>query len=82
MLEKTADWCHNWRLRVNFDKRKVYIVEKYKYLGVIFDQGLNLESNSEVLSSSANRALGAAVNKYKTLGGLGFSTYTAMFNNL
>jgi hypothetical protein len=49
---------------------------------VYFDYCLSFKHATDVLSSSAARALGAVINKHKAVGGFGFSLYTKLFNNL
>ena len=57
-------------------------VQQYKYLGVYFDYCLTFKYATDVLSSSASRALGVVINKHKAIGGFGYSTYTKLFDNL
>ena len=55
-------------------------VSKYKYLGVIFDQHLDYKVTAETLAGAGGRALGAILAKYKKLNGLGYSTFTKLYN--
>jgi hypothetical protein len=55
-------------------------VDKYKYLGVILDEFLNFDSNAEVLSAAASRALGAVINKFKCFKNAGYNTYYKLFH--
>ena len=43
------------------------IVSHYKYLGIIFDEYLNFETNASTLSGAALRALGGIKSKLKNL---------------
>ena len=57
------------------------IVQQYKYLGVIVNEYVDLDVTAQVLSDSANRALGAIINKYKSINGLGYFTYTKLYQS-
>lgn len=57
------------------------VVNQYKYLGVILNEFLDYSVTAKVLADSANRALGAIINKYKSINGLGYYTYTRMFQS-
>ena len=52
----------------------------YKYLGVHFNEFLDYEKNSDMLSSSGLRALGALIGKYKILPEMGYDTFYKCFN--
>jgi hypothetical protein len=60
--------------------QKLNIVDQYKYLGVVLNENLNYNITARVLSDAANRGLGSLINKYKHINGLGFNTYTKLFN--
>ena len=55
-------------------------VDKYEYLGIVMDEFLVFNTTASVLAESGGRALGAIYSKYKHNRGLGFKTYTRMFN--
>ena len=57
------------------------IVENYKYLGIIINEYMDYDKVAKTLADAANRALGAVINKYKSLNGLGYYTYTKLFNS-
>ncbi len=57
----------------------VDIVERYKYLGLVFDEFLDFNVTAGTLADSAGRALGAIYSKFKILKGLGYKTYTKMY---
>jgi hypothetical protein len=48
-------------------RKDLQIVQRYKYLGLVFDEYLNYKVSAEVLADSGGRALGAIINKYKTI---------------
>jgi hypothetical protein len=54
--------------------------EIYTYLGVLFQENLNFQVNANLLAESAGRALGSIISKYKSLKGMGFATFTKLFN--
>jgi hypothetical protein len=58
----------------------ISVVDRYKYLGVIVNDTLHFNVIANVLADAGGRALGAIINKYKKLGGLGYYTYTTMYN--
>ena len=60
---------------------KLEIVHQYKYLGVVLDEYLDYKTTTEILASSAGRALGSVINKVKSNKDLGFQTYTTLYNN-
>ncbi len=57
------------------------IVEEYKYLGIVLNELLDYDVTAQVLSDAANRALGSVINKYKSINGLGYNTYTRFFQS-
>lgn len=56
-------------------------VEKYKYLGVFFDEFLLFDTHGEVMTKSGGRALGSVIAKYKKLENMGYDTYTKLFDS-
>ncbi len=56
------------------------VVRRYRYLGVILNDTLDFNVIVNVLADGWCRALGAIINKYEKLGGLGYYTYTTMYN--
>ncbi len=55
--------------------------KEYKYLGVYFNEYLDYNSTSEHFVSSAERALGSIVAKYKKFPEMGYSTFTKLYDN-
>ena len=53
----------------------------YKYLGVLFDEFINFESNASLLADAAGRALGAIRSKLKHLKQSGYKTFNTLFNS-
>jgi hypothetical protein len=56
-------------------------VDKYRYLGVYLSEHLEYDIMSNNLATAAGRALGSLVNKYKSIKGLGYYTFTKMYNS-
>ena len=54
-------------------------VSDYKYLGFLMNEHLNNNSGVDVLSKSAGRALGGLINKFRYIKGMGFKTYSTIF---
>ncbi len=57
------------------------VVNQYKYLGVILNEFVNFNVIADILSDIANRALGAIISNYKHINGLGYYTYTQLYNS-
>ncbi len=57
------------------------IVEQYKYLGIVIDEHVNYDVTVQILANAANRALGAVINKFKCINGLGYYTYSKLFHS-
>ncbi len=57
------------------------VVDRYKYLGIVFDEHLDYNVTAAVLADSAGRALGAIYNKFKLNKGFGYSTYTKLYES-
>ena len=56
-------------------------VSQYKYLGIILNEFVDYNITVRTLADAANRALGSVINKYQTINGLGYYTYTSLFNS-
>ena len=56
-------------------------VDKYKYLGVVFDEHLTYNGCAEVLAEAGSRALGALFNKVVSMKGIGFKAFTKLYNS-
>ncbi len=56
-------------------------IEQYKYLGLVLNEFLDFNIAAQVLSDAANRALGSIINKCKVINGLGYYTYTRLFQS-
>ena len=68
-------------MQFTISNQLVEIVDKYKYLGLLFDEHLKYQDASNALSVAGGRALGSLISKFKNLGNLGFHTYTKYMEN-
>jgi hypothetical protein len=58
---------------------KLDIVSKYKYLGCQMDEHLCLNTSGNSLAEASGRALGKLLGKYYNNKGLGYKTYTTLY---
>ena len=65
----------------SFGDAPLKTVPTYKYLGVLFDEFINFESNASLLADAAGRALGAIRSKLKHLKQSGYKTFNTLFNS-
>jgi hypothetical protein len=63
-----------------YGNEQLEYVNKYKYLGTVLDYSLNFDVTAEMLANSANRALGGIFSKFKENKGLGYKSYTKLYN--
>ncbi len=54
----------------------------YKYLGLWFQERLDLQYTASELAKSASRALGVIICKFKAVGGLAYGVYNTLYENL
>ncbi len=64
-----------------FDRVSFHIVEKYKYLGNIFNEHLDFKVISTVLAGAAGRALESVISKFKALKNIGYNTFFKMYHS-
>ena len=55
------------------------VVEQYRYLGVVMQENLDYKITGNKLAEGANRALGKLLGKYYSNKGLGYKTYSALY---
>ena len=82
---KIIHFRHSCKRRTNFhftlSNKHIEITDKYKYLGLIFDEYLKYHDACSTLSVAGGRALGSLLGKFKHLGNLGYHTYTKYMEN-
>ncbi len=71
----------NTNFNFKFDGVSLDIVEKYKYLGNIFNEYLDFKVISTVLAGAAGRALGSVISKFKTFKNIGHNTFFKMYHS-
>ncbi len=64
-----------------FDTVSLDIVEKYKYLGHMFNEHLDFNVISTVLAGAVGRALGSVISKFKALKNIGYNTFFKMYHS-
>ena len=69
--------------RINFylSNQLVERVKQYKYLGVILHEHVDFGVTAEVLAGAGGRALGSILHKYKQIKGLGYYTYSKLYQS-
>jgi len=55
-------------------------VKEYKYLGLVFNEHFDWNKTVSFLSSSAGRALGAVIAKFRHLKDVGYNTFAKLYN--
>lgn len=56
-------------------------VDKYKYLGVVFHEKMDISHNCDVLSKAGGRALGSIINRIHGLKEFGFKSYEKLYDS-
>jgi hypothetical protein len=69
------------RSRANFNCgcKPISFIDRYKYLGLIFNEYLDMSETVKNVAQSANRALGLLIAKVKANGGVPFDVYTKLY---
>ena len=67
-FRKDSANCSNFVFKLG--DNNLQTVNKYKYLGLVFNQHIDIGKMAHVSANSGNRALGAIINKFNHLGGL------------
>ena len=80
---KTVHFRSAARPRSNFpftlNNHSVECVDRYKYLGIVLDEHLLFNVTASVLANSGSRALASIYTKFDKLKGLGFQTYSKLY---
>ena len=69
------------QFQFQYNSQAIKMVDRYKYLGMVFNEFLDYKITSNVLADSGGRALGALYSKFKYNNGLGFDTYTKLYES-
>jgi hypothetical protein len=54
-------------------------VHEYKYLGLYLNEFLDYKQTAKYLADAASRATGSMISKFKSLGNVGFKTYSKLY---
>ena len=60
----------------------IHVIDKYKYLGLIFTEHLDYQYMAKSVADSANRALGVLIVKAKANGGMPFECFSKLYDSL
>ena len=63
----------------NVGSSNIEMIDKYKYLGLVLDEHLDFNNTASFIASSAGRALGGICSKFSQMRGMGYNTYTKLF---
>ncbi len=61
---------------------QLQVVDKYRYLGLIYTEFLSYDDMAKFLAQSATRALGLVIAKCKVHGGVPFNVFTPLYDAL
>ena len=56
--------------------------DKYKYLGLVLNEHLNLNVTAKMVAQSASRALGLVIAKCKVAGGVPYKVFTKLYDSI
>ena len=69
------------KFEFKIDNCTLDIDNSYRYLGVIFDEHLDIDKCAKTLSDAAGRALGSIITKFKQFKNIGYKTFTKLYNS-
>ncbi len=61
---------------------EIFVVDKYKYLGLVFSEFLDYGQMAKLVAQSAHRALGLLVTKCKSHGDMPFTCFSKLYDHL
>ncbi len=62
-------------------EHEVKKVDKYKYLGVYFNEYFDYQTIANTLSGAAGRTLGSVISKFNSFRNVGFKTYSKLYHS-
>jgi hypothetical protein len=68
--------------RFKFGKENIMIIDRYKYLGLWFEEHLDLSLTVREVAKSASRALSGIIAKYNKIGGMSYSCFTKLYESI
>jgi hypothetical protein len=60
----------------------IEVVDRYRYLGLVFTEFMNLNITVKYVAMAAQRALGVLITKSKSQGGLPYQVFTKLYDSL
>ena len=64
-----------------YEGNAVKIVDKYKYLGIWFTELVEWNTTDETIAEAASKAVCTLISWVRTCGGLGFGTFSKLFDS-
>ena len=64
------------------DNVNLQTVKQYVYLGLVLTEHLDYSVMAKHFANSASRALGLVISKFKSAGGLPFSTHSKLYDSM
>ncbi len=61
---------------------EIAVIDSYKYLGLILDEFLDFNITAKMVAQSASRALGLLIAKFKRMGGMPYTVFSKLYDNL
>ena len=69
------------KFEFKIDNCTLDIDNRYRYLGVIFDEHLDFDKCAKTLSDAAGRALGSIITKFEQFKNIGYKTFTKLYKS-
>ena len=63
-----------------YGENEIELVHSYKYLGIIMDEFLKFDLCTKTLANAGGRALGAIISKFRNLKGIGYNTFSKLYD--
>ncbi len=63
-------------------RAQIQVIDKYRYLGLVFNKFMDMSWMAKVVVQAASRALGVLISKYKSHGSLPFAVYSRLYDAL
>ncbi len=59
-------------------RTQIQVIDKYRYLGLVFNELMDMSQMAKVVAQATSRALGVLISKYKSHGSLPFAVYSRL----
>ncbi len=80
LLSRSQCWCTQFKFHCG--DSEIFVVDKYKYLGLVFSEFLDYGQMAKLVAQSAHRALGLLVAKCKSHGDMPFTSFSKLYDHL